>query len=489
MHKRLGCLAPQGLIAVGLTLVLVVLVLVLWGGSLFSPGPLNAQEGAETRGGVRSHAETAGRCSACHPAPWSGETVSDRCLVCHVEVQVQLADPASLHGALASDDSVQPCYSCHGEHQGAEAPLTQVDPSGFPHQVTGFSLEGHGQTAGGGEFSCADCHGQDLTSFDPRVCDECHRERDAAFAQAHLGAFGPDCLPCHDGIDRYGAAFDHAQLAFPLEGAHAATDCAGCHPGARSPADLQAAPLDCYACHQEDDTHKGALGQDCAACHTSQAWEEATFDHGQSAFPLDGAHRDVACGDCHQDAIFAGTPTDCYACHQEDDIHEGRLGQDCAACHTSQAWEEVTFDHGQSAFPLDGAHREVDCRDCHQDAVFAGTPADCIGCHEEPAYHAGLFDRDCAACHNPAAWSPAEFVQAHRFPFDHGEAGVSPCAACHPDRLAAYTCYECHEHDPAEIASEHREEGIADFEECVECHPTGLEDEAEDRGRGDGDDD
>ena len=42
----------------------------LWGGRLFSPGPLNAEEGGADVGGVRSHAETGGRCSACQtPLP------------------------------------------------------------------------------------------------------------------------------------------------------------------------------------------------------------------------------------------------------------------------------------------------------------------------------------------------------------------------------------------------------------------------------------
>ncbi|MEJ2208950.1 MAG: cytochrome c3 family protein [Anaerolineae bacterium] len=419
MQRRLGCLAPQGLVAAGLTVVAIALVLLLWGGSLFSPGPLNAQAGAKALGGVRSHAEVGGRCSACHPAPWSGETLSDRCLACHVEVQDQLADPASLHGTLDDVGSVRPCYGCHGEHGGAEAALTRVSAESFPHQATGFSLQGHAETDAGDEFACADCHGQDLTSFELDTCGECHRDLDAIFLQAHAGAFGDGCLACHDGVDRYGAAYNHAEVAFALEGAHDATHCAACHSGARTPADLQSTPQDCYACHQEDDAHGGELGQDCAECHTPQDWIEVTFDHAQTQFPLDGAHLDVACGDCHQDAVFAGTPAECGACH------------------------------------------------------------------EEPAYHAGLFDPDCAGCHDTVVWSPARFDRAHTFPFDHGEEGVSPCTMCHPDRLADYTCYECHEHQPAEIAAEHREEGITDFQDCVRCHPTGREEEG---GREGGDD-
>ena len=85
----------------------------------------------------------------------------------------------------------------------------------------------------------------------------------------------------------------------------------------------------------------------------------------------------------------------------------------------------------------------------------------------------------CADCHTADAWTPAKFDRAHTFPIDHGEDGPSPCRTCHPDLLSAYTCYGCHDHAPAEIEEEHRKEDIVDFQNCVECHPTGQKDEAE----------
>jgi hypothetical protein len=103
----------------------------------------------------------------------------------------------------------------------------------------------------------------------------------------------------------------------------------------------------------------------------------------------------------------------------------------------------------------------------------------CSACHDDPAFHLGLLGSDCAACHTTEAWSPARYDRQHTFPYNHGESGPSPCRTCHPDTLSAYTCYICHEHNPAEIEEEHRDEGIADFQDCVRCHPTGLEEEAE----------
>ena len=685
MRKRLGCLSTSGLAAALLTLLVLAGVIGLWGGAPFSPGPLNAQVGQAELGGVRSHDAIGGQCSACHAAPWSGETMSDRCLLCHVDIASQLLDPSSLHGVLMPAGESIECYACHTEHQGPEAPMTVVDPDRFPHEVTGYSLQAHRQTEEGLDFACAGCHGADITRFEPATCGACHRDLDAAYMQGHQETFGMDCLACHDGIDTYGQAFDHNQQEFPLEGQHASLSCAGCHLAARSLADLQAAPRDCYACHAEDDAHDGQLGQDCAGCHTTEDWPQATFDHAQTAFPLTGRHTGVDCRDCHTgaafqgtpqdcyachaeddahdgqlgqdcagcyitedwqqaifdhaqtafpltgrhtavdcrdchiDRTFQGTPQDCYACHAEDDAHDGQLGQDCAGCHTTQDWQQATFDHAQTAFPLTGQHTSVDCRDCHTDGVFQGTPQDCYachaeddahegqygqdcagchttedwqqatfdhaqtafpltgrhagvdcrdchtggvfqgtpqdcyachaeddahegqygqdcagchttedwqqatfdhaqtafpltgrhtgvncrdchtggvfqgtsrdcrGCHEDPVFHLGLLGVECDTCHTTDGWTPARYDRPHTFPISHGESGPSPCRTCHPDTLAAYTCYDCHEHNPAEIESEHRKEGISDFEDCVRCHPTGREDEAEGEGGG-GDD-
>ncbi|HSJ58371.1 MAG TPA: cytochrome c3 family protein, partial [Anaerolineae bacterium] len=200
-----------------------------------------------------------------------------------------------------------PCYRCHTEHGGESAGLTVVDLDDFEHEVVGFSLAGHGEMEDGTAFGCADCHEEGLAHFDPAVCAECHERLDAAYTAAHVDAFGSECLACHDGLDTYGAAFEH-ELVFPLEGEHATTPCTGCHPAARSPEDLQAAPDTCYGCHEDDDAHDGELGQDCGACHVPASWEEVDFDHDETDFPLTGEHAGVDCGECHGDGAFAGTP-------------------------------------------------------------------------------------------------------------------------------------------------------------------------------------
>lgn len=483
MKSRLGCLSGTGVIAMVVTLMLVVGIGVARGGVLFSPGDLNAQPAARPVGGVFSHADLSGNCSACHPAFWRFDDMNDRCLDCHHAI---IEDTAGLHTIIMQGKDLQ-CRACHPEHRGAQASLTEFSLQEFPHEAVGFSLAAHQETAAGSPFACSDCHVESLARFDQAVCSSCHQELDAAFLSSHLADFGPDCLACHDGVETYGAAFDHAVTQFPLEGQHSEAACADCHGGARNLADLQAASLDCYACHADEDAHNGEFGQDCAACHTPQDWESAQFDHNQTAFPLEGGHIDVTCEACHQDNVYAGTPTACYACHAADDPHNGEFGQDCAACHTPQDWEAAQFDHNLTRFPLEDGHAGVECQACHRDNVFAGTPTECVACHAEPDYHLGLFSQTCNECHTTAAWSPAQYNSPHTFPINHGERGPSECQVCHPAALQTYTCYGCHEHNQANVEREHLEEGIRDFQDCTRCHPTGQEEEGEGREREGGD--
>ncbi len=413
--RRLGCISASGLLAALVTLLVIAGVGVAQGGVLFSPGELSQQYAAQPLGGVYSHAEIGGNCAACHVTPWSRQTMADRCLNCHSGIM----EAGKLHAGMLSAGQ-KACRGCHPEHRGPKAELTLLDLQNFPHEVVGFSLIGHQQMPDGKTFGCADCHGPDIREFDRAVCKLCHRKDQSEFMQLHLTDFGEDCLSCHDGVDRYGAGFDHATLSFALTGQHAALACRGCHAGARTVADLRGAPQDCVACHRNDDPHAGQLGQDCGACHSPDSWSDAVFDHSLAAFQLTGAHLQVSCSECHLPGV-GGT-------------------------------------------------------------IFKGTPQECLACHKEPEYHSGLFRPDCAACHSALAWSPAIYDGPHTFPINHGENGVSQCRVCHSDRLPTYTCFGCHEHNPLEIEKKHREEGLTSFTDCTRCHPTGQKEEGEHNG-------
>jgi len=300
----------------------------------------------------------------------------------------------------------------------------------------------------------ASLHGT-LTKNDPKLgCRSCHPE--------HRG-------PTASLVELSGARFPHEAVGFALVGQHANLTCGQCHQSNN----FKNAPTDCYSCHKQQDRHNGQFGTDCASCHTPDGWDRVSVDHSKFAFKLEGKHVNVSCEKCHQNGVFKGTPTDCYSCHQKDDRHNGQFGTDCAACHKPTNWDENTFDHNKSKFPLTGAHTSLDCKKCHQGTQFTGLSTDCVSCHAEPAAHMGQFGTDCASCHSTTAWKPAKFNGKHTFPLDHGESGLVSCATCHPSSYSTYTCYGCHEHNEAEIRSKHLEEGINNFQNCIECHADG----------------
>ncbi|HET7143111.1 MAG TPA: hypothetical protein VFI68_03730, partial [Anaerolineales bacterium] len=442
-------------VAALITLFLLTGVVFASGGQMFSAGDLNAETG-QSYGGVNSHSQIT-ECSACHTAPWESDTMADRCAVCHTDIAAQMFDVAKLHGAINNMNPNLACRECHPEHRGAAASLVAMKDGDFPHEALGYSLKGHQFMAGLEAFTCDDCHNGDVTTFASDSCQSCHRQMDIAFTQAHTLSFGTDCLTCHDGVDRYGDDFDHSAFVFQSNGKHADVSCSKCHLDARSVLDLQSAPQDCYSCHQQHDEHGGRFGQDCAACHTSDGWEPAKFDHNLAVFKLEGEHAEVACEDCHTNGVYQGTPSDCYSCHQQDDEHNGQFGMDCSACHTPNNWDDVTFDHNLGNFPLTGKHSNLACERCHIAGQFSGISSSCASCHGDPVFHAGMFGSNCAECHGTDHWS-AVYRGPHPGIADEGGSGVNHggtgCRTCHTSTLRTATCTACHDGNNPEDGGE-----------------------------------
>jgi hypothetical protein len=445
--NRLGCLTGTGIIAALITIFVITGYAFTSGSLIFSPGALSTNSD-ETLGGVTSHAEIGRNCKACHTAPWESEKMADRCAVCHAEIASDMQSVASMHGKMSHDNPSLSCRYCHPDHRGADAQLTDLNGASFPHEAVGYSLNGHQFTTDNKPFVCDDCHHGDISTFALDACQTCHSQMDPAFAQAHLLAFGTDCLACHDGADRYGDNFNHNQFTFQLTGKHANVVCTQCHLDARTIVDLQTLPQDCNSCHRGDEPHEGRFGSDCAACHTTDGWKPAKFDHDLAVFKLEGKHAEVRCEQCHQNNVYKNTPTDCFSCHKQDDEHEGKFGTDCAACHQPTDWEDVTFDHNKSNFPLTGRHTGLACEQCHTNAQFAGLSTACASCHVDPAYHAGMFGLDCAQCHTTNDWF-ARYNGPHPGIADEGGRGVNhggaACRECHTQTLRTATCTKCHD--------------------------------------------
>ncbi len=383
-RRRLGCISGTAIIATALTLAVIVVLALAQGGVMFNPGELNAQPG-ETLGGVNSHAALASECSRCHPAFWATSRMSDLCVECHVGISAQISGITGLHGAMLQKNQNIQCQECHPEHRGAQAPLTEMTSEDFPHEMLGYSLEGHAQRSDGQDFTCADCHADDITVFEAGACEDCHRQIDPVYTQSHLLWVGSGCLSCHDGVDTYGSGFSHVTTGYPLTGKHNEALCSACHLDARTSDDLKNTPRECSACHLKDDVHEGRFGQDCGLCHTPDGWKPATFDHDRSNFPLTGAHIGVACEQCHVNGAFKGTATACSACHADPAFHAGAFSTDCASCHSTSSWLPASFNlsHPEPRAEEGGTgvnHGRTTCRTCHPATVREFT---CLKCHSD----------------------------------------------------------------------------------------------------------
>jgi hypothetical protein len=201
----------------------------------------------------------------------------------------------------------------------------------------------------------------------------------------------------------------------------------------------------------------------CEQCHNTTSWGGSTnFDHSKTAFPLTGAHVTVQCAQCHAGGRYAGTPTQCSACHIADfqkttnpNHVTGGFAQTCEQCHTTTTWLTSTFNHNtQTKFPLTGAHTGLACAQCHTSGAYSSTPTACYSCHTKdyqgttnPNHAAAAFPTDCSICHSTTNWLGATFDHSKTaFPLTGAHVGLS-CASCHSSGIYAglpTTCVSCH---------------------------------------------
>ena len=356
--------------------------------------------------------------------PLLGKHKTVACEDCHrrgdFKAQIPFADCMDCHkdyhgGRFLKRAGGAECAVCHTVDGFKPSTFTVKD-----HEATKYPLEGrHVQVA------CDKCHlpkGEATVFKITQIqCKDCHED-------IHKGQFASlphqnRCESCHDLRGFKAARFAlarHNETRFPLKGAHVAVLCADCHKpvptGSPAPVKYRFDDRSCTACHL--DPHKGQFREQmaakradgatagCEACHTTVKWKELNrFDHSKTDFPLLGAHRGVACGDCHRPTAletnlknvdFRAAPKQCFACHK--DPHAGQFAArrdaaDCSGCHDSARWKPSKFDHDKrTPFSLEGAHRKVACNDCHKlrreieglSVIFyKPTPRECKACHGE----------------------------------------------------------------------------------------------------------
>jgi hypothetical protein len=344
-------------------------------------------------------------CSDCHTrgdfkTPVAHATCSD----CHSDYH---------GGQFAARVGGSDCAACHS--------MDGFKPSTFglsEHAATNYPLEGRHA-----EVKCEQCHipkGKDtLFRITQTQCSACHE--DVHRGQFLAAPYENRCEQCHSVQEFQPAHFTlarHQQTAFPLTGAHLAVPCGQCHQeqprGSLVSVKFRFEDLSCTECH--NDPHSGQFREQmaarradgraagCTACHTTVQWTELKgFDHARTPFPLLGAHRAVACIDCHrppnqertlEHVSFRAVPVQCSGCH--NDPHAGQFANrrdvaDCSSCHNLNRFKPAEFDHNtRTPFSLQGAHQNVACSGCHtltrsvngtNVLFYRPTPITCAECH------------------------------------------------------------------------------------------------------------
>ncbi len=419
-------------------------------------------------------------CIDCHASETNlrFDRMGNDCISCHQEDYATTDSPD--HNALGFSRN---CIECHD-------PLrddweTEIVEHDFFPLTLGHDIQ-----------DCAQCHLTNNFSDASAECVSCHQENFEGTTQPNheTAGFSTDCVTCHTTNPGWEPAefVEHDQAFFPIySGAHLGTwsDCIDCH---TDPNDF--ASFTCIACHlnpETDEQHEGVSGyvyedNACLACHpTGDAMDG--FDHDQTNFPLTGAHIGVGCLDCHTDG-YAGTPTECSACHAMDfaetvnpDHELLNLSTDCATCHTTDpGWEPASFPVHDEFHPLLGAHALIanDCAACHN-GDYTSTPNTCVACHQadfnaaqDPDHVAANFSTDCTECHGENAWVPSSFDNDAFYPLLGAHAEIAEdCNACHNGNFdnTPNTCIGCHQSDFENTTAPNH--SAAQFStDCATCH-------------------
>lgn len=370
-------------------------------------------------------------CVACHTDVHS-MSVGNDCVRCHTPVSWLVDDIPELHEqngfALVGVHSNLSCVDCHKSDNSIT--FTRVGNECFNchqadylatthpnHAVSGFSTDciechdplGSGWTTtfvdhdffpltlGHDIGDCAQCHTTGSFADASPECVSCHQQdfNNTVNPNHSASGFSTDCASCHTTDPGWTpATFDHDAQFFPIySGSHNGqwNACSDCH---TNPNDFSV--FTCTGCHvnpQTDSDHNGMPGyvyesNACLACHPNG--DAGAFDHNTTDFPLQGGHVGVNCIECHANG-YAGTPTNCDACHMDDynsttnPNHNGaQFPTDCAQCHNETAWTPANFDHDNQYFPIYSGNHNGEwntCADCHTNpndySVFS-----CIICHD-----------------------------------------------------------------------------------------------------------
>ena len=420
-------------------------------------------------------------CSECHSSSYT--EASSECVSCHLESYTNAVNPNHQSAGIS-----QQCETCH-------QPTAWI-PSSFNHTTTGFEL------LGGHLISdCSQCHAGN-TSTAISACVSCHLESytNAINPNHQSAGISQECETCHQSTAWIPSTFSHSTTGFELLGGHLISDCSQCHIG-----NTTTETSECVSCHLDNynsakvpDHILDNYPKECEVCHNTTNWNESTFDHNATNFPLTGVHTEAECSDCHTNG-YTELETTCSNCHHTE--FDGAtnpshtdlgLSLTCETCHTTEPdWVPAKFPDHNNYFQLLGAHSAIseNCFDCHN-GNYNSTPNQCYDCHSgeydnstNPPHSSAQFPTDCEECHTQNVWIPSTFDHdSQYFPINSGKhrEAWNDCSDCHTNSAdyGAFSCIDCHEHNQTDMDADHSE--VSDYRyqstACFDCHPNGTED-------------
>lgn len=410
-------------------------------------------------------------CTQCHIKPVF-TNVGQKCADCHADIHKRQ------FGAN--------CEQCHTV-KGWQVAVQQIQQ----HQNRFPLLGAHAA------LDCSSCHKGAATGQFQGLATQCYSCHATDYQQTtgpgHVQAsFPTSCEQCHHMDNWFGVNFDHLKYTgFALTGMHATLECSACHIGGK----FKGTPADCVGCHLPDfrkttnPNHvRLNLPQTCQTCHSTSAWQPATFDHSLVGFPLTGAHATLQCSQCHINGNFNLTNTDCASCHMKDyngttnpNHKQAGIPTTCATCHNTTSWGNASFNHAKTGFPLTGAHATTPCAQCHINGNYNLTNAACVSCHlkdyqgtTNPNHGQAGIPQTCQVCHSTVNWGNASFNHSSTgFPLT-GAHTTLPCAQCHVNgnyHLTSGACSTCHMKDYNNTTDpNHAQAGFPTT--CDTCHST-----------------
>ncbi|MFI5181067.1 MAG: hypothetical protein ACHQPI_06730, partial [Thermoanaerobaculia bacterium] len=481
---------------------------------------------------VRKFTGVSFECAACHKDPHLGQ-VSRDCASCHTVDAAKFAvarfDHSRTKYPLTGKHVPLDCAKCHRKETGTfpAGNGTAVRLTGLPTDCKSCHKDVHLGQLG---TTCETCHttatfeiktythknkalaGFFVDKHATAECKACHRKSEGDFPMGpgnavkftglptsdckrchddfHHGSLGNECATCHTmSTWRTPSRAFHKASTFPLEGKHLAVPCASCHWNGQ----FKGTPNTCFDCHwvrRQDDLYRTVLGSECAQCHRPVSWTAVMWNHAaQTGFALNAAHSTLRCDQCHKNARFAGTPTDCYSCHGNDYLNAKNPNHvtsgfptTCETCHRAgdTTWQQGTFATHSTVFPLQGAHLTAPCAACHKNNNFTTVPTSpCSACHmadfqtaTTPVNHvAGGFPTACDSCHkySDPTWQQATFT--HSTFVLAGAHATATCASCHKNSVYKGTprdCATCHQTDFTAATTPVPHAGFPTA--CDQCH-------------------